>query len=108
VTTLSHLICSATIGTWKSPPGAVEQAVEFALTDGYKHIDTAAAYSNEAEVGIGIKASGVKREDFFLTTKLQETDFADPEAALESSLNKLGTDYLDLCTFFMLFSLAQS
>jgi glycerol 2-dehydrogenase (NADP+) len=58
--TLSNLLTPA--GTWKSQPGEVEHAVETALRNGYKHIDTATAYSNEAEVGKGIKASGVPRE----------------------------------------------
>lgn len=84
------------LGTWKSPPGAVEHAVEFALKNGYRHIDTAAAYNNEKEVGQGIKASGVPREEIFLTTKLNNPDHKDPEAALEKSLKNLGTTYLDL------------
>lgn len=85
------------IGTWKSQPGAVEHAVEFALKNGYQHIDTAAAYANEKEVGQGIKASGVPRESIFLTTKLDNFDQATAEKALEDSLNNLGTTYLDLC-----------
>jgi len=84
------------LGTWKSAPGAVEHAVEFALKNGYKHIDTAAAYGNEKEVGLGIKASGVPREEIFLTTKLNNPDQKNPEAALESSLKNLDTPYLDL------------
>ncbi|KAG8897613.1 hypothetical protein FRC01_011250, partial [Tulasnella sp. 417] len=85
------------LGTWKSQPGQVEHAVEYALKDaGYRHIDTAAAYQNESEVGQGIKASGVKREDIFLTTKLDNVSHGDPEAALLSSLEKLDTPYLDL------------
>ncbi|KAF8190372.1 NADP-dependent oxidoreductase domain-containing protein [Mycena galopus ATCC 62051] len=84
------------LGTWKSPPGAVEHAVEFALRNGYTHIDTAAAYQNEKEVGQGIKASGVLRDQIFLTTKLDNPDQKEPEKALEASLKNLGTDYLDL------------
>ncbi|KAG5220505.1 NADP-dependent oxidoreductase domain-containing protein [Salix suchowensis] len=84
------------LGTWKSQPGAVEHAVEFALKNGYQHIDTAAAYDNEKEVGQGIKASGVPRESIFLTTKLDNFDQATAEKALEDSLNNLGTTYLDL------------
>lgn len=86
------------LGTWKSAPGAVEHAVEFALKNGYKHIDTAAAYKNETEVGHGIKASGVPRSSIFLTTKLDNPDQKEAAQALESSLKNLGTDYLDLCT----------
>jgi len=84
------------LGTWKSKPGAVEHAVEFALKNGYKHIDTAAAYENEKEVGLGIKASGVARESIFLTTKLNNPDQRNPAAALQSSLENLQTPYLDL------------
>ncbi|KAI0078636.1 Aldo/keto reductase [Panus rudis PR-1116 ss-1] len=83
-------------GTWKSQPGKVEKAVEVALKNGYRHIDTATAYENEKEVGVGIKASGVPREEIFLVTKLNNTDHADPEAALEYSLKQLDTPYLDL------------
>ncbi|KDQ50381.1 hypothetical protein JAAARDRAFT_42171 [Jaapia argillacea MUCL 33604] len=84
------------LGTWKSAPGAVEHAVEFALKNGYKHIDTAAAYGNEKEVGHGIKASGVERSSIFLTTKLNNPDQRNPGPALEASLKALGTSYLDL------------
>ncbi|KII84268.1 hypothetical protein PLICRDRAFT_146895 [Plicaturopsis crispa FD-325 SS-3] len=83
-------------GTWRSKPGQVEFAVEHALKHGYRHIDTAAAYGNEAEVGQGIKASGVPREEIFLTTKLDNPDHRDAAGALESSLKKLGVTYLDL------------
>ncbi|KAK7462897.1 hypothetical protein VKT23_007475 [Stygiomarasmius scandens] len=84
------------LGTWKSKPGEVEYAVETALRNGYKHIDTATAYSNEAEVGKGIKASGVPREEIFLTTKLNNPDMGHPKEALEYSLKQLDTPYLDL------------
>ncbi|KAJ7664276.1 Aldo keto reductase [Mycena rosella] len=84
------------LGTWKSKPGEVEHAVEYALKNGYIHVDTAAAYQNEKEVGEGIAASGVARGSIFLTTKLDNPDHKEPEAALESSLSNLGTDYLDL------------
>ncbi|KAF9267213.1 Aldo/keto reductase [Marasmius fiardii PR-910] len=84
------------LGTWKSAPGEVEHAVEHALRIGYKHIDTATAYNNEAEVAKGIKASGVPRESFFLTTKLNNPDMGRPKEALEYSLKQLDTPYLDL------------
>ncbi|KZT70056.1 Aldo/keto reductase [Daedalea quercina L-15889] len=84
------------LGTWKSAPGAVEKAVEVALTNGYRHIDTAQAYANEKEVGEGIKRSGVPREEIFLTTKLNNTEHADPLAGLQKSLVALDTPYLDL------------
>jgi glycerol 2-dehydrogenase (NADP+) len=58
------------LGTWQSGPNEVEKAVEYALRGGYRHVDTALAYENEAEVGRGIKNSGVPREEIWLTTKL--------------------------------------
>lgn len=84
------------LGTWKSAPGEVEKAVEHALKHGYKAIDTATAYGNEAEVGVGIKASGVPRSEIFLTTKLDNPHHQRVPEALDDSLRKLGTDYLDL------------
>jgi len=85
------------LGTWRSQPGEVEKAVEIALKAGYRHIDTATGYSNEKEVGEGIKASGVPREEIFLTTKLNTIDMNpnDVQAALEYSVKQLDT-YLDL------------
>jgi diketogulonate reductase-like aldo/keto reductase len=85
-------------GTWQAAPKEVEQAVETALRCGYKHIDCAAIYRNEEEVGAGIKRSGVNRKDIFITTKLwnsrHEPDLV--EAALDESLRDLGLDYCDL------------
>ena len=75
-----------------------EDAVKCALDVGYRHIDTAAIYKNEESVGRAIKESGVPREDIFLTTKVwnevQRT--GDPLQAIDESLKKLGTDYVDL------------
>lgn len=85
-------------GTWQITGPDCEAAVQDALEIGYRHLDTARAYKNEAEVGKGLKASGVAREDVFLTTKLWMDEFASdrvPEAA-EASLRALGTDYVDL------------
>ncbi|KAI5858602.1 NADP-dependent oxidoreductase domain-containing protein [Tricharina praecox] len=84
------------LGTWQSPPGAVEKAVEAALRAGYRHIDTALAYGNEAEVGQGIKASGVPREEIWLTTKLDNPWHKRVEEGIASSLKSLGVDYVDL------------
>ncbi|KAJ6473592.1 Aldo keto reductase [Mycena vitilis] len=87
------------LGTWQSAKGEVAKAVEIALTmkeNPYRHIDTAAAYENESEVGEGIINSRVKRGDIFLTTKLDNPDQKDPPAALKASLAALKTDYLDL------------
>ena len=61
-TTLLSKITSLLTGTWKSKPGRVEHAAEFALKNGHRHVDTAAGYQNETEVGQGIKASGIPRE----------------------------------------------
>ncbi|KAH7343681.1 Aldo/keto reductase [Rhizoctonia solani] len=85
------------LGTWRSAPGEVGQAVAYALKEaGYRHIDTAYAYGNEAEVGQGIKDSGIPRNEIFLTTKLPNTHHGAVQAALDESLSNLGTDYLDL------------
>jgi glycerol 2-dehydrogenase (NADP+) len=64
------------LGTWQSKPNEVEKAVEYALRKGYRHIDTALAYGNEAEVGRGIKNSGVPREEIWITTKLDNPWYA--------------------------------
>ncbi|KAF8521007.1 NADP-dependent oxidoreductase domain-containing protein [Gautieria morchelliformis] len=88
------------LGTWKSEPGKVSKAVAAAIKAGYRHIDTAAAYANEKEVGdgmkAGMKAAGIDREDVFLTTKLPNDYHGNPLQALETSLEKLQTSYLDL------------
>lgn len=84
------------LGTWQSKPHEVEKAVEIALRKGYRHIDTALAYANEAEVGLGIKNSGVPRDEIWITTKLDNTWHKRVAEGLESSLKSLGTDYIDL------------
>lgn len=85
-------------GTWQAPPDAIEAAVATALASGYRHIDCAAIYRNEAGVGAGIRASGVLRSDIFITGKLWNTRHRpeDVEGALDETLRDLGTDYLDL------------
>ncbi|CDR81312.1 aldo/keto reductase [Lactobacillus delbrueckii] len=75
-----------------------QKAVEEALATGYRLIDTAAAYQNEEAVGKAIKASSVKREDVFVTSKLWVSDFSykRAKAGIDASLEKLGLDYMDL------------
>ena len=85
-------------GTWQIEGSDATEAVRDALEIGYRQIDTARAYGNEAEVGEGIAQSGVDREQIFLTTKIFPGDF-EPDAlkaAAEDSLHSLRTDYLDL------------
>ncbi|MBP3347605.1 MAG: aldo/keto reductase [Clostridia bacterium] len=86
-------------GTWQTPSGDVaKDSVKAALDAGYRHIDTAFAYGNEADVGEGIKASGVNRKDIFLTTKhwITERGYEKTVAAIDASLKNLDVDYLDL------------
>lgn len=75
-----------------------QKSVEDALEVGYRLIDTAALYKNEEAVGQAIKASGIKREDVFITTKawINQFGYDETKKAFETSLKKLGTDYLDL------------
>jgi diketogulonate reductase-like aldo/keto reductase len=70
-------------------------AVRWALEEGYRHIDTAQAYGNEESVGLGLRESGVPREEIFVTTKFLPGR-KDPVAAIEESLRRLGLDYVDL------------
>jgi 2,5-diketo-D-gluconate reductase B len=86
------------LGTWRLSGKACTEAVESALSLGYRHIDTAQMYGNEEEVGRGISSSGVDREEVFLVTKLSTGNFT-REKALNSgreSVKKLGTEYVDL------------
>jgi len=86
------------LGTWKSQAGEVEKAVEYALKSGYRHLDCAAVYGNETEVGAGIAASGVPRSDIFVTSKLWNNKHHpdDVEPTLRKTLADLGLSYLDL------------
>ena len=85
-------------GVFQVPPGETQAAVETALEVGYRHIDTAAAYRNEKGVGEAIAASGLAREDVFVTTKLwnSEQGFETTLAAFDASLGRLGFEYVDL------------
>lgn len=86
------------LGVGELSEGEAEDAVAAALEAGYRLIDTAAVYGNEAAVGRAIKASGVPREEIFVTTKLATADFGFKSSrdALTASLERLGLDYVDL------------
>lgn len=86
-------------GTYLTPPGETTlESVSTALRLGYRHVDTAAFYKNEADVGAALRASGVKREEVFVCTKLWNADrgYDKTLAAFERSMQALGLDYLDL------------
>jgi 2,5-diketo-D-gluconate reductase A len=85
-------------GVFQVPPEDTERVVALALETGYRHIDTAAAYRNEVEVGRAVRASGLSREEVFITTKLANPDQGHDRAivAFAESLERLGMDYLDL------------
>jgi diketogulonate reductase-like aldo/keto reductase len=86
------------LGTWQLTGPSCTETVEAALEMGYRHIDTAQAYGNERQVGLGMEAAAVDREDVFLTTKLDGSnrDERSVRRSTRESLNRLGTDYLDL------------
>ncbi|MBU3827166.1 MAG: aldo/keto reductase [Candidatus Anaerobiospirillum merdipullorum] len=85
------------LGVFRSKSGEeTRAAVRTALEYGYRHIDTARIYCNEKSVGRGIKDSGLKREEVFVTTKLWRTDYDSPRRGLTESLARLGLDYVDL------------
>ena len=84
------------LGVWQVPDGPeCENAVRWALEAGYRHIDTAQAYGNEASVGRALRDSDVPREDVFITTKFYPAR-TDPAAEAEKSLQRLGIDQIDL------------
>jgi 2,5-diketo-D-gluconate reductase A len=86
------------LGTWPLDDAEVARAIVEATALGYRHIDTAAKYGNEAGVGEGVRASGLPREDLFVTTKLDGAYQGDDRAikGLDGSLARLGLDYVDL------------
>ena len=87
------------LGVYQTPPGrATQNAVRFALSVGYRHVDTARIYGNEADVGEAVHQGGITREDLFVTTKLWNSDqgYDSTIRACEASLKRLGMDYLDL------------
>ena len=83
-------------GVFQVPAEDTQRIVEDALEAGYRHIDTAAAYRNEAGVGAAITASGVPREDIFITTKLRNGEQGTAHEAFQNSRKALGLDYVDL------------
>ncbi|MBP0457998.1 aldo/keto reductase [Streptomyces montanisoli] len=85
-------------GVWQVPDSEATAVVSTAIEAGYRSIDTAAAYGNEAGTGKAIAASGIAREDFFVTTKLQNPDQGHESTlrAFDASLERLGLDYVDL------------
>lgn len=87
------------LGTFRSPAGGkTREAVEWALEAGYRLVDTAALYGNEADVGAAVRASGLAREAVFVTTKLHRDDHGYDEAlrGFDAGLERLGLDYVDL------------
>jgi len=98
ITTQGVAIPRLGFGTFRMPGADAQPVVESALALGYRHIDTAAMYENEAAVGAAIAASGVARDELFVTTKVWH-DQLGPEAlhrAFDASLRKLGLDHVDL------------
>lgn len=87
------------LGVWQTPDDVAVTAVQAALAAGYRHVDTAAAYQNEKGVGAGLRASGVARDDVFITTKVwnESQGYDNALKAIEGSLKRLQLDHLDLC-----------
>ena len=85
-------------GVYQVTKDECERCVLDALSTGYRHIDTAQSYFNEEEVGSAIKKSGIDRKEIFLTTKVwvEHYGYEECKASVETSLQKLGTDYIDL------------
>ncbi|KAI5867353.1 Aldo/keto reductase [Durotheca rogersii] len=84
------------LGTWQSSKSQTAKAVQHAISVGYRYIDTAYGYGNETEVGEGVRASGVPREQLWITTKLDNPWHKRVAEGLDASLENLGTSYVDL------------
>lgn len=87
------------LGVWQAERGGeTQEAVSTALRLGYRHVDTARIYGNEADVGAAVRDSGVPREEIFVTTKLWNDDqgYDKAKKAFDKSLSRLGLDYVDL------------
>lgn len=85
-------------GTWQTPQAIAADCVAYAIGQGYRHIDGAACYENEIQVGKGIRASGIDRAELFVTSKVWNTErgYHKTLAAFEKTLDDLGLEYLDL------------
>ena len=84
------------LGVFQVPPKDTFENVTTGIAAGYRHIDTAKAYGNEAEVGQAVRASGIPREAFFITTKLWNDDQSDAVGALKTSLGRLEMEHVDM------------
>lgn len=86
------------LGTWFIPDDQAAEAVRQAASIGYRHIDTAQAYGNEAGVGAGVKSCGISREDMFVTSKVaaEHKTYESAARSIDESLMKIGLDYLDM------------
>jgi diketogulonate reductase-like aldo/keto reductase len=84
------------LGTWQAQGRRGYEAVRYALEIGYRHLDTATIYRNEAEVGQAVRDSGVPREEVFITTKLPPRQAGAERRTIDESLRALGMDYVDL------------
>lgn len=86
------------LGTWFLPNQQAAEAVKTALSIGYRHIDTAQAYGNEAGVGEGIRRSGIPREEIFVTSKVaaEHKSYATAAQSIHQTLTTMGLDYVDL------------
>lgn len=86
------------LGVFQTPPEETRTAVQAALSTGYRHIDTAAAYGNEREVGQAIHASGIDRDEVFIETKIWISDYGYDKTlhGFDKSARKLGVDHIDL------------
>ena len=83
-------------GTWQIRGNSAYESVRWALQAGYRHLDTATMYRNEAEVGRAVRDSGLDRADVFITTKLPPGNAGRERATIDASLRDLGTDHVDL------------
>jgi diketogulonate reductase-like aldo/keto reductase len=86
------------LGTWQSSPEDAYHATKFALENGYRHVDTAAAYKNEADVGRAVRDSGVPREEIFVTTKVpaELKTYQEAVDSIKKSISELEIGYIDL------------